>query len=270
MTVAQLNKIHSWNIPEVCPCCGSQTEVNESGMVFCPNKSCSQKVVHKILKMTDTWKVKEFGEAIVTDLVNNAKITGLAECINEVRNATELQTICGKNADKIIKNVNTALSTAMPFERFLAAFDLEGFGESKIKTLVDAGYSSIDSIKSMNPAKVGEIFGWTETSAKDFLDVFMSNLDDINATLPLVTIAAKVTGFLSGLSFCFTGPDDAKGAKRPALEAKIESMGATASSVKKGLSYLVSSEKGTGKMEKAEKLGIKIISYADFYKLIGE
>lgn len=268
MTVAQLNLKHSWKIPEVCPCCGAQNEVNDSGMVFCPNKLCSQKVVHKILKMTDTWKIKEFGEAIVTNLVADAKLTGLSDCINSVYNGTELPLIAGKNAEKILKNVDSALKTAMPLERFLAAFDLEGFGEDKIKTLVDAGYSTIESIADLDPAEVDKIPGWTEESASKFKTLFNENFDDIRATLTVATISKKVTGSLSGLSFCFTGPDTFKNAKRPALEALIESMGATASSVKKGLSYLVSSETGTGKMEKAEKLGIKIITYEDFYKLI--
>lgn len=268
MTIAQLNSKHTWNIPTVCPCCGSNNEVNESGMVFCPNKSCSQKVVHKILKMTDVWNIKEFGEAIVTNLVTKAKLTGLSDCIDNVRDGMDLVEIAGKNATKILKNVNNALSNPMPFERFLAAFDLEGFGESKIKLLVDAGYTTIDSFANLDPVEVDKITGWSEESAVEFKTLFNESLDDIKWTLANVTIAQKATGSLSGMSFCFTGPDDCKGAKRPALEAMIEGMGATASSVKKGLTYLVSSETGTGKMEKAEKLGINIITYEDFYKLI--
>lgn len=269
MTVAQLNMNHTWNIPEVCPCCGSKTEVNESGMVFCPNKVCSQKVVHKILKMTDNWKIKEFGEAIVTNLVSKAKLTGLSDCIDAIRDGIELREIAGKNADKIIANMNAVLAKPMPLERFLGAFDIEGFGESKIKSLVDAGYS-IDDMVNLNPSKVGEINGWSKESAAEFKELLNDTISDVNGMLNFVTIAQKAAGSLSGLSFCFTGPDDCKGAKRPDLEAMIESMGATASSVKKGLSYLVSSETGTGKMEKAEKLGINIITYEDFYKLINK
>ena len=269
MTIAQLNSKHTWNIPEVCPCCGKPTEVNESGMVFCSNKLCSQKVIHKIIKMTDVWKVQEFGEAIVTNLVKKANLTGLYDCIEATLDGTDLVEICGKNATKIIDNLNKVLKTPMPLERFLAAFDLEGFGESKIKLLVDAGYNTLDQFASLDPAAIGKVNGWSEESASEFINLFNENKDDIMFTSHYVTIAEKATGSLSGLSFCFTGPDDFKGEKRPALEAMIESMGATASSVKKGLSYLVSSEKGTGKMEKAEKLGIKIISYEDFYKLVG-
>ena len=55
--------------------------------------------------------------------------------------------------------------SSMPLERFLAAFDLEGFGESKIKLLVDAGYNTLDQFASLDPAAIGKINGWSEESA---------------------------------------------------------------------------------------------------------
>ena len=79
----------------------------------------------------------------------------------------------------------------------------------------------------------------------------------------------KKEGKFSGLSFCFTGPNDYEPSeKRKLLEEKVAQLGGTVESVKNGLSYLVSSETGTAKMVKAEKLGIATITYEEFYKMM--
>ena len=115
MTIAQLNSKHTWNIPEVCPCCGKPTEVNESGMVFCSNKLCSQKVIHKIIKMTDVWKVQEFGEAIVTNLVKKANLTGLYDCIETTLDGTDLVEIPRLIFSRLLQSSNASLQSTPPF-----------------------------------------------------------------------------------------------------------------------------------------------------------
>ena len=39
MFASELAKKYNWGLPTVCPCCGVNLEVNDSGEVFCPNDS---------------------------------------------------------------------------------------------------------------------------------------------------------------------------------------------------------------------------------------
>ena len=59
--------------------------------------------------------------------------------------------------------------------------------------------------------------------------------------------------------------------KREEAAAKIEAAGGKVSgSVSKKTDYVVAGEEAGSKLEKAQKLGVKILDEKDFLKLIGE
>lgn len=267
MTVAELCKKYNWNMPTVCPACGAALEVDESsGRLFCPEVSCSQKVEHKIMKMANEWNILGLGPAIIADFVKNAKIKSLANFFDEVFSSNKLDSICGKNAEKIRKNLTVAVSKPMTTAKYLAAFDMEGFGEKKIQTAVDAGWRINDP-----DVRLGDVRGWTNESALDFNSKVQYDIVDIKSLLLRVKIndeKDKVEGGrLTGLSFCFTG---AMAYKRADLEKMVVDNGGTVSSVNKTLSFLVQSDPNStsSKSEKAKKFGTKIISPEAFLKML--
>lgn len=273
MLAAELAKKYNWGLPTVCPCCGSDLEVNDSGEVFCPNDNCAKKVEHSILKMSNKWNVLEIGPRIVEDFVKEAKIQSLAQFLREIDNPI-LDSIAGKNAEKIRKNIKAAMAKKRTIANFISAFDIEDFGERRLQTLVDAGYNTIESFfERANPRDISNIKGWTLESGIKVLQALQDIENDLREVAQLCNIGeeekADVDGKLSGLSFCFTGSNDFKPEeKRKLLEEKVAKLGGAVESVKKGLSYLVSSETGTAKMVKAEKLGIATITYEEFYKMM--
>lgn len=273
MLAAELTKKYNWGLPTTCPCCGFDLEVNDSGEVFCPNDNCAKKVEHSILKMSNKWNVLEIGPRIVEDFVKEAKIQSLAQFLREIDNPI-LDSIAGKNAEKIRKNIKAAMAKKRTLANFISAFDIEDFGERRLQTLVDAGYNTIESFfERANPRDISNIKGWTLESGIKVLQALQDIENDLREVAQLCNIGeeekADVDGKLSGLSFCFTGSNDFKPEeKRKLLEEKVAKLGGAVESVKKGLSYLVSSETGTAKMVKAEKLGIATITYEEFYKMM--
>lgn len=272
MNAVDIARKYNWNMPTVCPVCGATLEINESGELFCPNKECEQKVVHSIIKLSNKWNILELGPRIVEDFVNQAKIKSLAQFIKNI-DSPILDEIAGKNAIKIRNNIKNALSAPRTTANFIAAFDIEGFGERKVQTLIDAG-ETLETLFKTSPNQISKINGWTVDSGAKFLQGLNEIKDYVLEVAALCNISdekEKIYGSLSGLSFCFTGANDFKPEeKRKLLEEKVEAAGGTIDSVKKGLSYLVSSETGTAKMVKAEKNSVKVISYEEFYKLLGE
>ena len=75
----------------------------------------------------------------------------------------------------------------------------------------------------------------------------------------------KKEGKLSGLSFCFTGKAEAIGT-RTDCENLVIKYGGIISTVKKGLSYLVTDDinSGSSKNKKAKELGIPTITSYEF------
>jgi DNA ligase (NAD+) len=80
--------------------------------------------------------------------------------------------------------------------------------------------------------------------------------------------SAATAGPLSGKTIVVTGTLEKY--KREDIEALIEQYGGRAtSSVSKSTDFLVAGEKAGSKLDKANKLGVRVISEAEFDKLIG-
>lgn len=269
MLAAELAKKYNWGLPTVCPCCGFDLEVNDSGEVFCPNDNCAKKVEHSILKMSNKWDVLEIGPRIVEDFVKEANIKSLAQFFREIDNPI-LDSIAGKNAEKIRKNIKAAMAKKRTLANFISAFDIEDFGERRLQTLVDAGYNTIESFfAKANPRDISNIKGWTLDSGIKVLQALQDIENDLREVAELCNIGEeeKVEGKLSGLSFCFTG---AMAYKRSELEKMVVDNGGTISSVNKTLTYLVQADPNStsSKSEKAKKFGTKIISPESFLEML--
>ncbi len=271
MNLLELAKAHNWNMPTKCPVCGANLEINNTGVVYCPNKDCEQKVLHKVIKLTQVWNVLEIGPSIVKNFVEAENIKSIYDFLTKLNNPS-LDGICGKNAEKIRRNFAKVMSAPITTSNFIAAFDLDGYGRRSIQSLVDAGLEWTDLLDTARISEVSNLKGWTKESAEELFNLIQESKEDILACSKLVTIQDKVAptgGKFSGLSFCFTGSNDYKPEeKRKLLETKVVELGGTIESVKKGLSYLVSSETGTAKMVKASKDGVPTITYEQFYKML--
>jgi DNA ligase (NAD+) len=81
--------------------------------------------------------------------------------------------------------------------------------------------------------------------------------------------AATASGPLTGKTFVLTGT--LPSLSREQATAKIEAHGGkTSGSVSKKTDYVLAGEEAGSKLEKARKLGVKIINEAEFLKLCGE
>lgn len=268
MKATELVVKYHWNMPTICPACGAALEIDESsGRLFCPNVGCSQKVEHKVMKMSNEWGILGLGPAIVSDLVKTTKIKSLSEFFENVFTSNDLDNICGKNADKIRKNLKDVIAKPMTTAKYLAAFDMEGFGAKKIQTAVDAGWTIT------NPdVQLANVKGWTSDSAYDFNSKVQYDIVDIKSLLLRIKIndekeAVAEGGKLAGKSFCFTG---AMAYKRADLEKMVVDNGGTISAVNKTLNYLVQADPNStsSKSEKAKKFGTKIITPEEFLKMV--
>lgn len=72
---------------------------------------------------------------------------------------------------------------------------------------------------------------------------------------------------MSGKSFCVTGSFDT--ISRDEIHSMVEQNGGEVrTSVSKNLDFLIAGEKAGSKLEKAENLGVKILTLDDFFELI--
>ena len=73
VTVKELAKAHKWNLPEICPECGGKLMISDNHkQLFCSNSLCRSYSAGRILKWTNTMKIKEFGPATIETIVRSA------------------------------------------------------------------------------------------------------------------------------------------------------------------------------------------------------
>ena len=270
------------NLPTVCPCCGGDLTITESGFVECQNMICKNKVKHMFAEFFTKLEVEGAGEGFIENLAAEKKT--ITEVL-QMTNTDFYNVIMSKNGYKIHMNLHKALAKPMTLAKFVSLFDLRGFGEKKFLDLdqlapfngvyeepeaVLAGVTAEDLKKHHPASMVSE-----DVIAKFAFEFCLKREDMVNAIktgLVKLEAAKKVEvkdGKLTGKSFCFTGKAEAIGSRSKCEELVIAN-GGTVSSVKKGLSFLVTddTESGSSKNKKAKELGIPVITSFEFKAMI--
>lgn len=266
------------NLPNVCPVCGGDLEVLENGMIRCINKSCEQKVAHKIEKCLDKLGVKGAGPAYFTKASKDCK--NLFDYLSSITKSDEesVKWANGINGEKVAKKVRAALKKEIAISTFISCFDIEAVGEGQIDKVL-AAIPKADLNFFLHPGSSKQFIceGISDILADKIYYGMIENVEEIEKCLSFFNVKSnepkveKKGGKLAGLSFCFTGKAETIGSRQD-CEKLVTSLGGTISSVKKGLNYLVTddTESGSSKNKKAKELGIKTITSFEFKKLIEE
>ena len=268
-----------YNIPTVCPVCGDKVEINSSGIPFCVNDNCDQKTAHRILTFSELLQIKGIGDQFAEDWVKigHKNFVDLIVCIIEADNGNKsaMSFICniagGINGEKIVANTMKAFSPSISTAILISMFDLDGFSEKRIQSLIDAGYTYETLWTEANPRTIAEIKGWTIDSGVKFLQEYAKIKDDVFKVASLIKIEDKKVSSeskLVGKSFCFTGALNSM--KRADAEKLVKKNGGTIAGVSKNLTYLVNNdiESTSGKNKKAKNLGIMIIDEEQFLEML--
>ena len=262
------------NLPNACPVCGGDLEVLENGMLRCINKSCEQKVAHKIEKCLDKLGVKGAGPAYFTKASKDCK--NLFDYLSSITKSDEesVKWANGINGEKVAKKARAALKKEIAISTFISCFDIEAVGEGQIDKVL-AAIPKADLNFFLHPGSSKQFIceGISDILADKIYYGMIENVEEIEKCLSFFNVksnepkAEKTGGKLAGLSFCFTG---SMSIKRSDLEKMVVENGGEVKAVSKGLSFLVQQDPNSTstKSEKAKKLGTKIISPEEFLNML--
>jgi DNA ligase (NAD+) len=181
-------------------------------------------------------------------------------------------------AEKSAQNLIDAIerSKKITFSRFLYALGILHVGEYAAKLLAK-NFERLEDLYNVRPERVMEIKQMGEKIARSLSDFFndpenlrtLKTLKSLGLSItnPDIGIRKKEKQPLEGLTFVVTGTLPMS---RKEVEDMIESLGGhAASSISKSTDYLIAGEDPGSKLQKAEALGVKKISYDELLKLIG-
>lgn len=272
------NGAKTFKLPDVCPVCGAPT-VKEDGMadIKCVNPSCKAQIERRIINFVgrDAMDIKGFGEAYIVELIAGGYINDVADIYTLANYRDELveKGIIGKekNTDKLLGVIENSKRNSP--DKLLAGLGIPNVGKTAAKTLMKA-FSGIDELANASLESLTETEDVGEITARAINDYFAdeNNIKIIeklkNSGVNFVSEIKTVTdGKLSGLTFVITGTLD--GMKREEAAAIIEENGGKVSgSVSKKTSYLLAGEAAGSKLDKANKLGVPVITLEEFMDMI--
>jgi DNA ligase (NAD+) len=204
---------------------------------------------------------------------------GLIENIADLFDLTKeqilpIERMAEKSADNLIQGVSA--SKAIPFETVLFALGIRYVGETVAKKLAKH-FKNIDAIIVATAEELVEVDEIGERIAESVVEFFEIEYNQIvlqrlrDHGLNFIIVEEEIEGAsdkLSGLVMVVSGVFYE--ISRNDLKKSIEiNGGKLASSVSAKTDYLVAGEKmGPSKLEKAEKLGVKLISEIEYLKMI--
>ena len=260
-------------VPEICPECGTEL-VKPEGEVswYCPNEEgCPAQKRGRILHFAsrNALDIQNLGESLVAQLVER----GLASDAGDLYRLT-LEQLAGldRMAAKSAQNVLDSLekSKTRSYARLLFALGIRHVGAATARELAHA-CPSIDRLRDTSEeqlAAVPDIGPVIAASIRDFFtkpwaQAMLEKLAE--AKLPMQAEAAKalINNNFEGQSVIFTGGLE-RHVRQQAEEMVRERGGRIVSSVSKKTTLVVAGSEAGSKLEKAMKLGVKVIDEDEF------
>jgi len=281
-----------FRFPKECPECGSKvskggTAGSEAGAMpepsdeaavwRCTNPDCPAQVRGRIEHWCSrgAMDIEGGGEVLAAQLVKSGLVRDVADLYKlTVKEVAGLERMGEKSAQNFIDGV--AASKSRDAWRVLYGLGILHVGAGVAKSLGRA-FASVDEVfaagvNQLSEAEdVGEVIAQslTQWSADPRNRKLVARLDEAGVNLKSSLYkAAAATGPFSGKTFVLTGTLPTL--SREQASAKIESLGGKVTgSVSKKTDYVLAGEDAGSKLEKAQKLGVKIIDEPEFQRLCG-
>ncbi|OQW47814.1 MAG: DNA ligase (NAD(+)) LigA [Proteobacteria bacterium SG_bin7] len=259
-------------LPKNCPVCGSKSVLIEGEAVTrCLNSLCEARLKESIKHFVGrrAMNIEKMGDKIIEALVD----AGLIKSFSDIYKLTKedffkLERQGEKSVSNLLESIEKSRGTTL--SRLIYALGIRFVGEQTAKDLA-SHYKTLENFLETSEDELLSIEGigpkvavtvTTELKSK----TFVKEVKSLDKQLRLETAPKPESTKLVGKTFLITGTlpikrDDAKGI--------IEKNGGKiVSSVSKNLDYLVVGDDPGSKLEKANSLGIKILSWSDLENLL--
>lgn len=259
--------------PETCPYCGTPV-IEEGANLFCPNKGCLPRIAAQLANFArkDAMDIEGFSEATATQLIREL---GVRRCSDlYYLDAGRLAALEGWGKKKT-ENLLAALekSKHVPLERFVLALGIDGVGKVASRDLAEM-FGSIGALAAATEEQLIAMENIGEVTAKNITGWFAAEengeeLSRLHAAGVRPFVREKVTeGAFAGESVVLTGTlaSMPRGRAQQEIEARG---GACQSAVTSKTTLVVAGEAAGSKLDKAQKLGIKVIGEEEFLRLLG-
>ena len=263
-----------FEIPTQCPACGGDVQKDENGVYLrCVNPNCIAQLKERLEYFVGKGQmdIDKLGPALIEQLVDKELVKNFAD-IYKLRfdQLVQLERMADKSAANVMDSIEA--SKARPLWRLVAALGIRNVGGQSAQILSDE-FGALDKLMAATAEQLTAIDQIGPVMAESVYEYLhdQDNIKIINKMLDAGVIPAppkqKASNVLEGMTIVVTGT--LKNHTRQQIEQMIKDHGGkTSSSVSKKTALLVAGENAGSKLDKANQLGIEVITEDEFLKRI--
>lgn len=274
LCVNEHNSNSVFKFPDVCPSCGEKVYRDEDeAAIRCINPECPAQLLRNLIHFCsrDAMDIEGLGPAIIETFVNEGMIAKTYDIYNlDFSKILSLEGFKETSANNIINSVNNSKNNDL--SKLIFALGIRHIGAKAGKLLADY-FKDIDLVMNASVDDILQIDGFGKIMAESVVEFFSSDsTKELIAKLKEAGVNMKSTNVVedtrfSGMTFVLTGTLPTL--KRAEASKIIESFGGkTSSSVSKKTTYVLAGEEAGSKLDKANKLGVQVISEEEFKEMI--
>jgi DNA ligase (NAD+) len=263
-----LKRGEPWRMPERCPACDTPVVKPEGEVMHrCPNRACPAKGYQwlKHFVSRGAMDVDGVGEKLVMRLLEQGLVARPQDLYSlSVDDLLPLEGFQQRSAEKVIASVEA--SKQRPFGRVLFALGIPHVGDVNAQLLADE-FGSIETLAHAAPEEIAAVEGVGPVIAEAVSSWFLDEehaevvraLAEAGVQLSGQRRERAVDGPLAGKVVVVTGAIE--GHTRDSIRDHLTAMGAKVTdSISKKTDYLIAGEGGGSKREKAEQLGVPVVT----------
>jgi DNA ligase (NAD+) len=263
-------------MPKTCPVCKQPVArrsigtKDESADYFCVNLNCPTKNLRAMEHFVSAFDIYTVGPKVLERFKDEGLISDVVDLFYlKKEDIQSLERFGEKSAENIINSIQAHKKITLA--KFIYALGIPHVGEETGFDLAQR-FGSIEKLMLASVEEINAIPNVGEVVAKSVHDWFAAKANKdlvrglVKAGIKIETIKIKTTP-LTGKSVVVTGSLDSM-SRDEAKEAVREAGGDWVSSVSKNTDYLVVGDSPGSKLDKAQKLGVKIIEEKEFLKLL--
>ncbi len=264
-----------FEMPALCPACGEPLYRQEGeAAVRCLSSNCPAQQLRSIIHFASkpAMDIDGLGPAVIQQLLDEGLISDCADLyILTAERLVELERFAEKSALNLINAIEKSKQQGL--ERLLFALGIRLIG-SRAAELLAAKFKTIDAIVGADEESIAAVDDIGEKMAASVVHYFKEekSLQLINRLKEygVVTESKKTVedDALKGKTFVLTGTLPTL--KRNEAKSIIESHGGkVSSSVSKKTDYVVAGAEAGSKLDKANELGINVLTEAELLDMLG-
>ncbi len=265
----------NFHMPRVCPSCENELEKSEGEVLWrCNNAKCPARQRRNFYHFVSrtAFNIDGLGPKIIDRLLDEGLVADQADFFAlQKEDVVHLERFAEKSAENLIDAIHAKKEITLA--KFIYALGIRNVGEQtaidlamqfgRIEKLQRASLQDVEKILNIGPIVAKSAHEWFANKHNVKL---LDKLFRAGIKIKKQNLESRILK-LEGKSFVVTGSLESM--SRDEAKAKIRELGGQVSeSVSKKTSYVVVGAEPGSKAQKAEKLGVKILSEQDFLKMI--